>query len=72
VIPNREALEEQFARFRGEHADEASIPRPAHWGGYRLVPDRIEFWQGRPSRLHDRLCFRRDSRGGWVIERLAP
>ena len=72
VIPDRETLEAEFARFRAEHADEASIPRPAHWGGYRLVPDRIEFWQGRPSRLHDRLCFRRDSRGGWILERLAP
>ena len=72
VIPNRETLEAEFARFRAEHVDEASIPRPAHWGGYRLVPDRIEFWQGRPSRLHDRLCFRRDSRGGWILERLAP
>ncbi len=72
VIPDRETLEAEFARFRAEHVDEASIPRPAHWGGYRLVPDRIEFWQGRPSRLHDRLCFRRDSRGGWILERLAP
>ena len=72
VIPDREMLEAEFARFRAEHVDEASIPRPAHWGGYRLVPDRIEFWQGRPSRLHDRLCFRRDSRGGWILERLAP
>ena len=72
VIPSREVLEEEFARFRGEHPDDTAIPRPIHWGGYRLVPDRIEFWQGRPSRLHDRLCFRRDSRGNWLLERLAP
>jgi pyridoxamine 5'-phosphate oxidase len=47
-------------------------PRPPHWGGFRLVPDRWEFWQGRPSRLHDRLRYRQDDRGGWIRERLAP
>ena len=49
-------------------------PRPPHWGGYRLVPDRWEFWQGRKSRLHDRLRYRRQSMsdGAWVRERLAP
>src|SRR5690606_32149183 len=48
------------------------VPRPTDWGGYRLVPDRIEFWQGRPDRLHDRFEYRLDHGGSWAIERLAP
>ncbi|MFM8578118.1 MAG: pyridoxamine 5'-phosphate oxidase [Planctomycetaceae bacterium] len=72
VIADRSILESLFGRFRSEHPDDTAIPRPAHWGGYRLVPDRIEFWQGRPSRLHDRLRFRRVEGGTWFLERLAP
>ena len=72
VIPDRESLERLFARFRAEHPDDTTIPRPIGWGGFRLIPERIEFWQGRPSRLHDRLRFRHDASGGWILERLAP
>ncbi len=72
VIPDRAALEALFARFSAEHPNPEAIPRPPNWGGFRLVPERIEFWQGRPSRLHDRLCFRRSSGGAWILERLAP
>jgi pyridoxamine 5'-phosphate oxidase len=49
-----------------------NIPKPPHWGGYRLKPVEIEFWQGRPSRLHDRIQYSLDQNGGWKIERLAP
>jgi pyridoxamine 5'-phosphate oxidase len=48
------------------------VPRPEFWGGYRIVPDRIEFWQGRPSRLHDRILFTLTQEGKWEISRLSP
>ena len=72
VISDRGSLEALFARFRADHPDDSAIPRPPNWGGFRVVPERIEFWQGRPSRLHDRLRFRRDADGAWTLERLAP
>lgn len=72
VIPSRALLETAEAEWSARYAaDPASLPRPSHWGGYRLVPDTIEFWQGRPSRLHDRLVYR-EADGAWRIERLAP
>lgn len=70
VIPSREALETAWADQQVRLGDDP--PRPDHWGGYRLVPDRWEFWQGRTSRLHDRLIFELNSSGQWVLRRLAP
>jgi len=69
VISSRGVLVAQAARYAAQFA--LSPPRPPHWGGFRLVPDRWEFWQGRKSRLHDRLCYRL-AEGRWLRERLAP
>jgi pyridoxamine 5'-phosphate oxidase len=70
VIAGREVLERQQAELLAKHPDGA-VPRPPHWGGFRLLPEAFEFWQGRPSRLHDRIRFQ--MRGGeWRRERLSP
>ncbi|RZI82923.1 MAG: pyridoxamine 5'-phosphate oxidase, partial [Rubrivivax sp.] len=70
VIPSREVLESAWAEHQERLGEDP--PRPPHWGGYRLVPERWEFWQGRASRLHDRLAFERDAQGAWALQRLAP
>ncbi len=71
VLESRERLEAEVAALERRYAGR-EIPRPDDWGGYRLRPDAFEFWQGRPSRLHDRLRFQGDGEGGWRIERLSP
>jgi pyridoxamine 5'-phosphate oxidase len=70
VLPNRQFLEDRLAVIAREMGDDP--PRPAHWGGYRLVPNLFEFWQGRESRLHDRLQYTPKPGSGWTIERLSP
>lgn len=70
VITDRTVLEQRLQDLEQQYQDQP-IPRPPHWGGYRLHPHQIEFWQGRPNRLHDRLCYRQDGEQ-WTIERLSP
>lgn len=69
VIPNRKYLEELVTAFRSTHPEPYS--RPAYWGGFVVIPEKIEFWQGRPNRLHDRIIYTKTP-GGWEIQRLAP
>lgn len=71
IIPNRKVLEDRFEQLTNEYRDK-EIPRPPNWGGYCLSPNTIEFWQGRPNRLHDRLRYTRQPDGEWQIERLSP
>lgn len=69
-VENREQLEKRFEEYGGKFGD--NVPRPPHWGGYRVKPATIEFWQGRDNRLHDRLRYSLQDDGSWLIERLAP
>jgi pyridoxamine 5'-phosphate oxidase len=71
VIPDRAFLEKRHAELTARYPD-GSVPRPPNWGGYRVLPAVIEFWQGRPSRLHDRIVFTRRPDGSWDRNRLAP
>jgi pyridoxamine 5'-phosphate oxidase len=71
AISGRDELERRLAEVRERFAGGA-VPRPSHWGGYRLAPTEVEFWQGRPGRLHDRLRYVRDPDGAWRLGRLGP
>ena len=71
VIPGRGALDQRFRDLEANHRDKP-VPRPPHWGGYRVIPVTIEFWQGRPDRLHDRFVYRLREPKDWIIERLSP
>lgn len=70
AVPSREDLDARFAEFDARFAGR-EVPRPPHWGGYRVLPRRVEFWQGRAGRLHDRLCYVREG-DLWRVDRLAP
>ncbi|WP_191840275.1 pyridoxamine 5'-phosphate oxidase [Catellatospora chokoriensis] len=75
VLPDRQALDDAYAAAEQSFPAEDDVPLPEHWGGLRVEPETVEFWQGRRSRLHDRLRFRREPDGGadrWIVERLAP
>lgn len=69
-IAGREELERRVSELERQHPSD--VPRPPFWGGFRLVPDQLEFWQGQPHRLHDRFDYRRGPDGRWLIARLAP
>jgi pyridoxamine 5'-phosphate oxidase len=71
VIPNRDVLEKRMKELERQFRHKM-IPRPPHWGGYRVLPSLIEFWSGRRNRLHDRLRYQKKNTGGWRLERLAP
>lgn len=70
-IASRDALEQQFADADNRFSDEPEVPRPPHWGGYRITPTRIEFWKGRSNRMHDRIVYLRTG-DSWTVERLQP
>jgi pyridoxamine 5'-phosphate oxidase len=72
VIRDRKVLEQKLTNLNTQYGEDTTIPLPPHWGGFCVIPNRIEFWQGRPSRLHDRLVYDLQTDGSWQIQRLAP
>ena len=75
VIPNREWLDNRAAKYRAKYPDTGTsscVPLPDFWGGYRVIPQTVEFWQGQPGRKHDRFLYTRAGDGGWKIDRLSP
>lgn len=72
VMKTYKELRQQVEAVEEQYKDFVVIPRPGFWGGYRVIPHAIEFWQGRPSRLHDRLKYKKEANGDWSIERLSP
>jgi pyridoxamine 5'-phosphate oxidase len=72
VIAGRSGLESALAELEGRYPPGSDVPRPECWSGFRIEPETVEFWQGRRDRLHDRLRFRRDEAGEWLVERLSP
>jgi pyridoxamine 5'-phosphate oxidase len=72
VLSGRGPLEERLQELERQYMETEDVPTPEFWGGYCVLPDRIEFWQGRPNRLHDRLQYRRNGESTWIIERLSP
>jgi pyridoxamine 5'-phosphate oxidase len=72
VIRDRNILEQKLTDLKAQYTEDTTIPLPPHWGGFCVIPNRIEFWQGRPNRLHDRLVYELQTDGSWQIQRLAP
>lgn len=72
VVESRQALDAEYDEVSARWPEQTEVPRPGHWGGYRVAAERVEFWQGRPGRMHDRLRYRRTRDGAWTVERLAP